>query len=466
MAAKIESYDLVILGSGAGGKLIAWTSAQKGQRVAVIERKYIGGSCPNIACLPSKNIIHSAKVASLFFRSGEFGISKDNTRIDMGMVRERKRQMVRQLVDIHLEKYRKSGAELVMGTGRFIAPKTIEVALNDGGTRTFRGTNVVIDTGSRATLDPVPGLLESKPLTHIEALELDQIPQHLMVLGGGYVGLELAQAFRRFGSAVTVIDRNHRLAHNEDEDISHALEELCRDEGIRIETDVKVTKVEGRSGDHVKLLGTRDGGAFEVSGSHLLVASGPTPNTEGIGLDVAGVQINGRGHIKVNERLQTTAAGVWAVGDCNGGPHFTHIAENDYLIVVENIAGGNKVTTGRQVPFCMYTDPELARVGLNETEAKQRGIPYRVARLPMATNFRAMTMSETRGFMKILVDTKSDRILGFTMLGTGAGELLPAVQMVMLAGAPYTMLRDAIITHPTLSEGLGNLSLAVPVKAQ
>lgn len=292
MAANIENYDLVILGSGAGGKLIAWASAQKGQRVAVIERKYIGGACPNIACLPSKNIIHSAKVASLFFRSGEFGISKDNTRIDMGVVRERKRQMVRKLVDLHLEKYRKSGAELVMGTGRFIAPKTIEVALNDGGTRTFRGANVVIDTGSRATLDPVPGLLESKPLTHIEALELDQVPPHLLVLGGGYVGLELAQAFRRFGSEVTVIDRNHRLAHNEDEDISHALEELCRDEGIRVVTDAKITRVEGRSGEGVKLLGTHDGNAFEVSGSHLLVASGRTPNTDGIGLEKAGVQIN------------------------------------------------------------------------------------------------------------------------------------------------------------------------------
>src|SRR5580658_5656494 len=220
-----DDYDLVVLGSGAGGKLIAWTSAQKGQRVVVIERKYVGGSCPNIACLPSKNIIHSAKVASLFYRSEEFGISKENVRIDMAAVRERKRKMVRNLVDIHLDRYRKSGAELVMGTGRFVGLKTVEVELAEGGTRTFRGKNVVINTGSRATLEPIPGLAEAKPLTHIEALELDHIPKHLLVLGAGYVGLELAQAFRRFGAEVTLLDRNSRIARNEDEDISHGLED-------------------------------------------------------------------------------------------------------------------------------------------------------------------------------------------------------------------------------------------------
>ena len=214
-----EEYDLVVLGSGAGGKLIAWTSAQKGQRVVVVERKYVGGSCPNIACLPSKNIIHSAKVASFLYRSDEFGISKENVRIDMGAVRERKREMVRKLVDIHLDRYQQSGAELVMGTGRFVGPKTVEVELAGGGTRTFRGKNVVINTGTRATLEPIPGLAEAKPLTHIEALELDHLPKHLLVLGGGYVGLELAQAFRRFGAEVTLVDRNGRLAHHEDEDV-------------------------------------------------------------------------------------------------------------------------------------------------------------------------------------------------------------------------------------------------------
>jgi pyruvate/2-oxoglutarate dehydrogenase complex dihydrolipoamide dehydrogenase (E3) component len=461
-----EEYDLVILGSGAGGKLIAWSSAQKGQRVVVVERKYVGGSCPNIACLPSKNIIHSAKVASFFARSDEFGIGKENFYINMGAVRERKCRMVRNLVDIHLDNYNESGAGLVMGTGRFVAPKTVEVELADGGTRTLRGKNVVINTGTRATLEPIPGLAEAKPLTHIEALELDHIPKHLLVLGAGYVGLELGQAFRRFGAVVTLIDRNGRLAHHEDEDISQGLEEMCRQEGINVVKDAKVTLVKGQSGESVRLLGSRDGGVLLLGGTHLLVAGGRTPNTSGIGLEKAGVETTERGHVKVNERLQTTAEGVWAVGDCAGSPHFTHISENDFVVVSENIAGGNRVTTGRQVPFCMFTDPELARIGLSETEAKQRGIPYRLAKLPMASVFRAMTISETRGFMKVLIDTESDQILGFTMFGVSAGEVMTTVQLTMLAGLPYTTLRDAIITHPTLSEGLIPLLRAVPAKAR
>ena len=457
-----EEYDLVVLGSGAGGKLIAWTSAQKGQRVVVIERKYVGGSCPNIACLPSKNIIHSAKVASLFYRSEEFGISKENVHINMAAVRERKRKMVQHLVDVHLDNYKKSGAELVMGTGYFVGPKTLEVELADGGKRTFRGTNVVINTGSRATLEPIPGLSEVKPLTHIETLELDHIPGHLLILGGGYVGLELAQAFRRFGAEVTILDRNSRLVHNEDDDISLGLEEMCRDEGIHVVTNAKVSQVTGKSGEWVRLFGTRDEAALNIEGTHLLIAGGRTPNTSGIGLDKAGVETTERGHLKVNERLQTTANGVWGIGDCAGSPHFTHISENDFAIVSDNIAGGNRVATGRQVPFCLFTDPEFARIGLNETEAKARGIPYRLARLPMTAVFRAMTISETRGFMKVLIETESDRIVGFTMFGAGAGDVMATVQMAMLAGLPYTAARDAVITHPTMPEGLIQLFGNVP----
>ena len=460
-----EEYDLVVLGSGAGGKVLAAVFAQKGQRAAVIERKWIGGSCPNIACLPSKNIIHSAKVASFFYRSTEFGISKENVHIDMAAVRERKRKMVTHVVDIFHDTYfTKSGAEQVMGTGCFVGPKTIEVALNDGGTRTFRGKNVVINTGSRATLEPIPGLAEANPLTHIEALELDHIPKHLLVLGGGYVGLEFAQAFRRFGAEVTLIDRNGRLAHHEDEDISQGLEEMCRDEGITVVTNAKISRVKGNSGEWIRLLGSRDGTELFLEGTHLLVAGGRTPNTNGIGLEKAGVETTDRGHVKVNERLQSTAEGVWAIGDCAGSPQFTHISGNDFAVVRDNMAGGSRVTTGRQVPFCMFTDPELARIGLNETEAKQRGIPYRVGKLPMAAVLRAMTISETRGFMKILVDTTSDRILGFTMFGSGAGEIMTTVQIAMLSGTPYTALRDAVIAHPTMSEGLIFLLHAVPAK--
>jgi pyruvate/2-oxoglutarate dehydrogenase complex dihydrolipoamide dehydrogenase (E3) component len=458
-----EEYDLLVLGSGAGGKVLAAALAQKGQRAVVFERKWVCGSCPNIACLPSKNIIHSAKVASLFYRSNEFGISKENVHINMAAVRERKRKMVRNVVDIFHDTYfTKTGAKLVMGTGRFVGPKTIEVALNDGGTRTFHGKTVVINTGSRATLEPIPGLAEANPLTHIEALELDYIPKHLLVLGAGYVGLEFAQAFRRLGAEVTLIDRNSRLAHHEDEDTSQGLEEMCRDEGITVVTDAKLTRVEGNSGVWIRLLGSRDGTELSLEGTHLLVAGGRTPNTNGIGLEKTGVDTTARGHVKVNERLQTTAEGVWAIGDCAGSPHFTHICGDDFRVVLDNLAGGNRVTTGRQVPFCMFTDPELARIGLSETEARQRGIPYRVAKLPMAAVLRAMTISETRGFMKVLIEMESDRILGFTMFGTGAGEIMTTVQMAMLAGLPYTAVRDAVIAHPTMSEGLIPLFGNVP----
>lgn len=459
---KPEEYDLLVFGSGAAGKLISWTLAKKGMKTATIERKYIGGACPNIACLPSKNVIHSAKVASYFRRSEEFGITKDNWKIDMTCVRQRKRKMVAHLVDVHLNFYKKSGAELVMGTGRFIGPKTIEVTSDDGSVRVLRGKQVVINTGTHATVEAIPGLREANPLTHIEALELDRVPERLIVLGGGYVGLEFAQAMRRFGSRVTVIDRNARLLHREDEDISEAMQELFRDEGIDVLTSTRITRVEGKSGESVKLIADRGGSAVVLEASHLLVAAGRTPNTAGIGLDLAGVETTKGGYIKVNERLQTTAPDVWAGGECAGSPHFTHISENDFRVISDNILGGNHVTTGRQVPFCLFTDPEFARIGLSESEAKERGLRYRLAKVPFGVVLRAQTISETRGFMKALVDNTSDRILGFSAFGAEAGEIMASVQVAMIAGLPYTALRDAIFTHPTMAEGLIPLFSNVP----
>ena len=461
---ETQQYEIVIVGTGEGSKFLAWTLAKQGKTVAVIERKYIGGSCPNIACLPSKNVIHSAKVASYFQRSEEFGITKEGFKIDMGVVRDRKRRMVAGLVAIHLANFKSSGAKLILGSAKFTGPKTLEVSLNEGGTLVVQGEKIVIGAGTRATIANIPGLRESNPLTHIEALELDYVPQHLIVLGGGYIGLELAQAMRRFGSSVTIIDRNDRLTNREDEDVSAGLEQLFRDEGIGLVMNAGVSLVEGVSGQSVKLHIAQGDSNRVIEGTDLLVAAGRTPNTEGLGLELAGVALTERGYIKVNERLETTAPNTWAIGECAGSPQFTHIAFDDFRIIRDNLAGGNRVTTGRQVPFCLFTDPELARIGLNETEAKASGIPYRVVKIPMAADLRTRTLSETRGFMKALIDTKSDRILGFTVFGVAGGEIMGAVQIAMIAGLPYTGLRDAVLTHPTLLEGLIALFSSVPPK--
>jgi pyruvate/2-oxoglutarate dehydrogenase complex dihydrolipoamide dehydrogenase (E3) component len=457
-----EDYDLVILGSGTGAKLLAWTFASHGQRVAAIERKYIGGACPNIACLPSKNIIHTAQVAQYVRNSEEFGISTEGFIVKMPAVRDRKRRMVQGLVDTHLDLYHRSGAELIMASGRFVGPRLLEATLSDGTKRLLRGKNVVIGTGTHAGLDNTPGLHEAKPLTHVEALELDVIPEHLIVLGGGYVGLEFAQAMRRFGSQVTVVDRNDRLLHREDDDVTEGIQKLCEDEGIHLALNATVQRVSGESGQAVSLSLLQGGVGRTLEGSHLLVTGKRVPNTRDIGLELAGVELTERGYIKVSERLETTAAGVWAVGEVAGSPHFTHISEDDFRVVRDNILGGNHVTTGRQVPFCLFTDPEFARIGLSETEAKHQGIPYRLFKVPMAAVMRARSLMETRGFLKCLVERDSDRILGFAAFGVGAGEIMGCVQIAMLGGLPYTALREAVLAHPTIPEGLVSLFSSTP----
>ena len=459
-----EEYDLVILGGGTGSTIAAWTFAKQGQRVAAIDRKYVGGSCPNIACLPSKNIIHSAKVASYLRRSEEFGIAKRDVTVDMSAVRGRKRRMVSSWNDVYLDNYRKSGAEFLFGSGRFIGPKTLEVTLHDGTIRQLRGANVIINTGTRAVLEPVPGLVDAHPLTHIEALELDQVPGHLLVIGGGYVGLELSQAMRRFGSKVTIIDRNDRLMHREDDDVTEALQSLFADEGIDMVLNGTVKRISGESGQSVRIVIEQRGMEKTLEGSHLLVAAGRAPNTDGIGLELAGVELTDRGYIKVNERLETTAPGVWAIGEVAGSPQFTHVSVDDFRVVHDSITGGQRVTTGREVPFCLFTDPEFARVGVSEKEAKARGIAYRLFKIPMEAVMRASTLSETRGFLKALVEADGNRILGFTGFGVGAGEILSSVQITMVAGLPYTALRDAMLTHPTLVEGLIPLFSSIPLK--
>ena len=454
LQAQPEVYDLLILGSGAGSKLLAWTFAGQGRRVAVVERKYVGGACPNIACLPSKNVVHSAQVAHYVRRSEDFGISIDSFRVKMPAVRDRKRRMVQGLVDTHLALYKQSGAELIMASGIFVGPKTLEATLSDGTKRLLRGENVVIGTGTHAVVEDIPGLRSAQPLTHVEALELDVVPEHLIVLGAGHVGLEFAQAMRRFGSKVTLIDRNHCVLHREDDDVTDGLGSLLKDEGVELVLNAKVKSISGVSGQSVRVTLEQNGVEKSLEGTHLLVAAGRVPNTKDIGLELTGVELTERGYIKVNERLETTAPGIWAVGEVAGSPQFTHISEDDFRVVRDNILSGNRVTTGRQVPFCLFTDPEFARVGMSEKEAKAKGIAYRLFKIPMTHMLRARSLMETRGFLKCLVERESDRILGFAAFGVGAGEIMACVQIAMLGGIPYTTLREAVLAHPTIPEGL------------
>ena len=459
---RVEEYDALVLGTGEAGKYMAWHLAGQGRRTAAIERKHVGGSCPNVACLPSKNVIHSAKVVSYLRRAEEFGIVDGSWRIEMKGVTARKRRMVDGLREMHLAKFAKSGTEIVRGSGRFVGERTLEVSLVGGGVRVLRGRQVFLDVGTRAAIDATSGLREAAPLTHVEALELDMVPEHVLILGGGYVGLEFAQAMRRFGSRVTVLEREPRLVAREDPDVSEALRQVFADEGIEVLVGASVSRVEGRSGERVRVRLSTAGSEIAVEGSHLLVATGRTPNTQDIGLDAARIATMESGYVRVNERLETTAPGVWAMGECAGSPKFTHIAFDDFRIVAANLDGGDRTITGRQVPFCLFTDPQLARVGLNESEAKRSGIGYRTSKLPIDNVLRTRTLSETKGFLKALVRAENDEILGFAAFGVEAGEMLPAVQLAMKARLPYTALRDLIATHPTMAEGLVSLFSAIP----
>lgn len=459
---QAERFEILILGSGAGGKLLAWHMARAGRRTAVVERRYIGGSCPNINCMPSKNEIWSAKVARLVRHAAQFGTNiTGSVTVNMAKVRQRKRDMVEAEIAAHVENYRASGAQLIMGSGRFVGPRTLEVGLNDGGTRTLVGDRVFINVGTRPAIPNVPGLEAARPMTNIDALELDYAPAHLIVLGGGYVGLELAQAYRRFGSEVTVIEHGPQLVSREDPDVSSEVRRVLSDEGIRVLVGAQTLRVDGQSGRDVSVVLRMTSGEHKIQGSDILVAAGRMPNTDGIGLKEAGVELSEHGYIRVNDRLETTAPGVWAIGEAAGSPQFTHVSVDDFQVIRENLEGGKRSTQGRLVPFCMFTDPPLARVGMTEGDAQRGRLTPRVARLPISAVLRAHTTDEREGFMKALVGD-DDRILGFTMIGADADGVMTVVQTAMLAKLPYSTLRDAILTHPTMAEGLGSLLANVP----
>jgi pyruvate/2-oxoglutarate dehydrogenase complex dihydrolipoamide dehydrogenase (E3) component len=461
----LESFDTVILGSGQGGKQLAWHLARGGNRVAVVERRWVGGACPAVACLPSKNELWSARVAYLARHADRFGTTTRDVSTHVTRVRQRKQDMVEREIALHLKMYAESGAQLFMGNGRFVAPRSLEVQLNDGGIRRITGDRIVINVGSHAAIPNIPGMPAARALTHIEALELDYAPAHLIVMGGGYVSVEFAQAFRRFGSRVTLIEAAPRVMGREDLDVSTELHRILEGEGIEILVNTAVTAVQGISGEAVRVMTRSASGTHEIEGSDLMVAVGRVPNTAAIGLEEIGVTIDSSGYIQVNERLETSAAGVWALGECAGTPQFTHASIDDFRIISANMAGGNRSTRARLIPYVLFTDPPLAHVGLTEQEAQKLGLQVRLAKLPMGHVLRTAATDETEGFMKVLVSNTDDRIVGFTMLGSEAGEVMAAVQTAMLARLPYQELRDAVIAHLTFAEGLGALLARVPPRS-
>ncbi len=453
----VESYELLILGGGKAGKTLAMDMARAGRRVAMVERGLIGGSCINIACIPTKTLVRSASAAAILRHRAMYGMQSGDTEVDMPAVAARTAGVVAGMVADHRRLFAESGFELIIGEGHFVAPRVIEVSLPDGDIRRLTGDRIFLNLGTRALIPDVPGLRSAAPLTHVEALRLERLPRHLLVLGGGYVGLEMAQAFGRLGSAVTIIERGPQLAGREDPDVAAAVLALFDAEGIAVHLDTTVTQVTGRSGEAVTLCCVCAGDERTLEGSDILVAAGRVPQTAGIGLEIAGVDVDAAGFVVVDDRLATTAPGVWALGEAAGSPMFTHVALDDYRVAKSVILGGDRTTRGRLIPYAVFIEPEFARVGINETEAKRQGIPVRVANLPMAAIPRARTLSETRGFMKAIVQAEGDAILGFAMLGAQAGEVVAAVQVAMWGKLPYTAFRDGILAHPTMAEGLNLL---------
>jgi pyruvate/2-oxoglutarate dehydrogenase complex dihydrolipoamide dehydrogenase (E3) component len=457
---EIENYEVLIVGGGKAGKTLGADVGKTNNCVALVERGMIGGTCVNVGCIPTKTLVQSAKVAELTARAGEFGISVGNRSTDMAGVLSRKRAVVEGFVELNRQNLTNSlGDRFILGEAQFVAPRTIKVApANRGPERLLRGKKVFLNLGTKPALPAIPGLAAAGPLTSDSALELDDLPKHLLIIGGGYIGVELGQIFRRLGSRVTLFQRTAHLLPQEDTDLSEAVESVFNQDGIEVELNASVLSVEGKSGDQIRLTINRSDGERIFRGTHLLVATGRVPMTQGIGLNCAEVETDENGFIKVNDRLETTAADTWAMGDCAGSPQHTHVALDDYRIVKANVFdGGDRRATDRLIPHTVFIDPELGQVGLTERDAVQRGLNVKVASVPTAAVPRARTMAETRGFLKAIVDAKSDQILGFAMLGAHAGEVTSVVQMAMLGKLPFTALRDGILSHPTMAEGLNYL---------
>jgi pyruvate/2-oxoglutarate dehydrogenase complex dihydrolipoamide dehydrogenase (E3) component len=457
MSADDSRFDAVVIGSGQGGNPLAAALAGAGWRTAMVEREHVGGTCINEGCTPTKTMVASARAAYLARRGADYGVHTGPVTVDLARVRQRKRDIVASFRGGGERRLASAHVELIDGRAVLTGPDSVAVELRDGGRRELRASTIVINAGCRPAAPPVPGLDGVPALDSTSIMELDAVPEHLLVLGGGYVGLEFGQMFRRFGARVTVVQRGPALLAREDPDVAEAVAEIMREDGIEVLLDADAVGA-SVAGERVRL-DVRAGGETRVlEGSHLLVAAGRRPNTDGLGLESAGVATDRRGYIPVDERLRTNVPGIYAIGDVNGGPAFTHISYDDFRILRANLLeGGSATTTGRLVPYTVFIDPQLGRVGLSETEAAASGREVRVAKMPMTSVARALEVDESRGFMKAVVDGASDQILGCAVLGIEGGELMAAVQVAMMGHLPYTALRDAVFSHPTLAESLNNL---------
>jgi len=452
------SYDLIVVGAGQGGGPLAGTVAENGHDVALLERAHVGGTCVNRGCTPTKTMIASARVAHLARRAEDYGVHVGDVSVDLKTVRQRKRDIVESFRSGSRRSIEeKDGLDLIEGEGRFLDARTIEVALGDGTARTLTADRIAINTGTRPAIPPIDGIDEVDSLTSTSIMELGSVPDHLLILGGGYIGLEFGQMFRRFGADVTIIDRGEHILSNEDADIAEALQEIFREDGIRILNETSMTVVEATGSTVTAHLEGPDAPA-QVEGDELLVAAGRRPNTDNVNLDAAGVEATERGYVQVDDRLATTASGIYAIGDVTGGPAFTHVSYDDYRLLCDNwLHDGDRTTDDRLISYTLFTDPQLGRVGLTEEEARKQGRDIVVAQMPMTHVARALEVDETRGLMKAVIDSETNQVLGAAILGIEGGEIMSVLQTAMMGNLPVDRLQSAPFAHPTLAESLNNL---------
>jgi pyruvate/2-oxoglutarate dehydrogenase complex dihydrolipoamide dehydrogenase (E3) component len=457
-----QKYDAIVIGSGQAGTPLCTALAEAGIRTALVEREHVGGTCVNEGCTPTKTMVASGRVAYLARRGADYGVHTGDIRIDMERVRQRKRDVVNSFRNGSQGRIEKTAnVELIFGEASFTGAKSLLVQLKDGGQRAFNADKIFINAGARPAVPAIDGLKTVPFLDSTSIMELDAVPEHLLVLGGGYVGLEFGQMFRRFGSRVTIVQSGGQLLNREDPDIAQEVAKILQQDGVEVLLKATANRV-SQSGGGIRLEIQQEGRSTAITGSHLLVATGRKPNSDTLNLAAAGVQTDTHGFIKVNSRLETTANGVFALGDIKGGPAFTHISYDDFRIIRTNIIEkGSATTDGRLVPYTVFIDPQLGRVGVTETEARAQKRNIRVAKLPMSAVARALEVDESRGLMKAIVDAETKQVLGAAVLGIEGGEVMAAFQIAMMGKLPYTALRDGVFAHPTLAESLNNLFTAM-----